>query len=208
MKMTSINDRTVMFDNVDDVEIICNQKTYTVTAGQAVFFEDEGDYTLYHNVEGASVPERFDIKVTGRVACTDDGMVAINRQDQMKTVRDRIITRRDQEAEKIALQFITPGFRKIMSYQEKYRQALLYKADKTATVNLLKNEADTDGMTLAKKVDQILARRDAWEAAEILLNNAMTALKKDLDAAETMSEIENVDMQFQWPAELPVEVLS
>lgn len=208
MEMTKIGDRTVTFDNTETIKITAYGKTYSVAPGQAIFFEDEGSYRLFYQSDAVQAPQQFDINVTGRLACTDSDMVAVNRQEQMNIVRDRIVAAKDAESEKMALEYITPGFKKMMEYQEKYRQALLYKADNLATVNMLSNEAAIDEMTIDEKADQVIASHDAWEHIADVMNQAMTQLKKDLREAETMAQIEQIALQFQWPAELPTKVLA
>ncbi|MCC2096218.1 MAG: hypothetical protein KDJ29_04970 [Hyphomicrobiales bacterium] len=206
MQMTTINDRTVQFDNAEEIQIFCNGKEHTLGPGQAIFFEDEAAYEILFNPAAGNQAERFSINVTGWQECTDDGFLVVGIADQMAEYRDSIIAAKEAESERIALNFITPGYRKMMSYEEKYREALAYKADTSAPAEILRGEAKKDGMTIVQKVNQVLARRDAWKAAEVLINDAIVALKNDLDAAKTIEEIRVAKNAFAWPEGLPAPV--
>ncbi|PHP66564.1 hypothetical protein CSC94_12810 [Zhengella mangrovi] len=203
MQMTTINDRTVQFDNAEEIQIFCNGKEHTLAPGQAIFFEDETSYEILFNPVAGNQAERFSISVTGWQKCTDDGFLVVGIADQLAEFRNQVITAKNAEAEAIALHLITPGFYKSMIYDEKYRQAMAYKADDKAEVSLLASEAEIDGMTVSEKVDQVIAKRDAFEAAGIAMNDALTYLKKDLDAAKTIEEIRVVKNAFAWPEGLP-----
>lgn len=208
MEMTKVGDRVVTFDNAETIEISTFGKTYQVEAGQAVFFEDEGEYRILYQPEGAQVPTQFKISVTGYLACDDAYMAVVSRAEQLDRVRKNALAEANRQCGLLRAQFITVAPGKDMEYQEKYRLCLAYEDDNTIDMGMVASEAEIEGMSLDDKVDQILAKRDAWAAVAKLTNDTVTQYKVDLDAAKTESEIMEVIMAFAWPEGLPVEVLS
>ena len=80
-------------------------------------------------------------------------------------VKAELIAKAKDDAERERMKYITAGDGKAQEYQEKAREALAYQSDPSpdaADYPMLTAEAEGDGVMLAEKVAEVVARRQAW----------------------------------------------
>nr|WP_321513129.1 hypothetical protein [uncultured Pseudodesulfovibrio sp.] len=91
------------------------------------------------------------------------------------------------------------GAMEMATWDQQYREAEAYQADNQAVVPLLSAIAASRGMTVATLADRIITNRAAWVALSGSIVGQRLAYQDMLDAAETVAEVEAIEIGYVVP---------
>lgn len=118
----------------------------------------------------------------------------------LDAVKVEAVAKVDRAAEAYRMNFITPGFGQVMTYQQKLAEARAYLADTSIEDSAIPHvvaEAAATGQSKQEVADEIVATFDSWQALSAVIEGKRMAAKAAIAAAETVEAV-NAAANVSW----------
>lgn len=116
--------------------------------------------------------------------------LTVSRFKDLDETRAHYLGTVDNEAERLRMQYLTPGNGQAMTYEEKHRQALAGGGP------MITAEAEALEVTEQEVIDSVIAARALWEQVGSQIEAARLKAKRDIRAAGTPAEMHQVVKQI------------
>lgn len=133
-----------------------------------------------------------------------DGWQAVPAVEaDLDALKAAAIEKVDRAAEAYRMNFITPGFGQVMTYQQKLAEARALLADATiadAEIPHIVAEAAATGKTKEEVAQEIVTTFESWQALSASIEGKRMAAKAAITAAETVEAV-NAAASVNWQGE-------
>lgn len=194
INILAVSDNEYSLQNEHEVTLLYMGRLIVVPAGGTLFFEDAGTYPITVVEDDYYLSNFFAFTIAAAVA--DDGTpnrVIFNRREELAALKAERLAQIDFGAEGYRYQFITGGAGQVMTYEEKYQEAVAFLADEEIDEDEIPHIMAEIGITGADKASVagvIVSTRQQWKVLSAQIEALRLGAKKAVGDAATVEAVQ------------------